>query len=282
MRELKDYQDEFGFIGHRDSRRPNGLEFGDGTQRLGTWYVAQYLKHPQNDSLHIENSKKLAEQLRLITRWTLQKKQTELTPQWVRHWDERFWEGQLWIGSRDNFEPIFRAAIIYSKYNYEVLAFAELMLKELKKRKGLLWNYKHIWPKPEYEPKLPDFILYWDLKAMELRFKKPWYRHFFLWFLDLDTLINSIIRVVKSRIDQHSTSDDLNHQLRLAFQQGIDWTFTAFLARLIYRLRGRSGPRGGKKLNGPGTWTAWLHYYNETRDPPMPYVWRGVWEKFIK
>lgn len=55
---LLDYMDKEGFIGHKHYIM--GLEFGDGTQRLGTYYIAQFT---QLESYHEQDAEKLLKQV---------------------------------------------------------------------------------------------------------------------------------------------------------------------------------------------------------------------------
>ncbi len=272
-----DYMDKHGFIGHQDPVRPSGLEFGDCTQRTFTRWVLRYL---ETGKINPDDANQIAKQLQLLVRET-KDHDGNIKIQWVRHWDDTHWPGQLWIMSRDNFEMLFWTCIIYAEADPLIRLHRDLMFARLKERRGFLWNYKHIWPRPDDEPKLPDGMWPWNQWAKIIRSKKQWWLWPVLCILDRDLLINSVIRVWTAWRDPHDTSADLLHTMRLAIKQKIMWTPTVWLAKIIYRLRPRSAIRGQEKLPGKGVLTAWRAYYSPKGAPPMDRLAQPIIESYI-
>jgi len=208
-KDLARYVDKFGFIGHF---RPDGtLEFGDGTQRTFTDDTVTFLLSDEKKRKY--DSEFVAIRLNLITKSHTHKEKTYY--QWTRHWDNKMWPGELWCLSRDNFEMMFWAAALYSPYHSEVKWQMNLMLVRIRQRLGVLWNYRHIWPGENDEPKLPDFITPWGYLTRFIRGKRFWLLYPILYFLDLTEIIVAIIRVVKGFIDPTKTGDCLNFQGRI-------------------------------------------------------------------
>jgi len=281
---LAEYKDENGFIGHK---HPDwGFEFGDGTQRLGTVWVANFVLYKEAT---IAKAELFADQLDSILLHTVDKRGKSKL-QYLRHWDKKYWPGQPWIMSRDNFEPIWTAAQLLAPHNERIEKHAKLMTKLVTKRGGFLWNYKHIWPQEQFEPKMPDAWLPWDTAAKNIRAKGAWYLWPLLVIFDFDTLFNSLIRVYVSIKDMHDTTSDHNHQLRIIYKQQRYWTPTIWLAKMIYRFRRVAGikvPPGETptriSLTGKnaGALSAVVVYYHGDRNPPIDLVWKPVIDKYL-
>lgn len=291
MKQLSDYTDRHGFIAHRitnpDGKWADNLEGGDSAQRTFTKDIADYVRIiNQVSKLNREfelrhQALDIVRRVQMIRRETKEGKRGNYAKkvQYVRHWDELNWPGDLWAGSRDNFIPVLMAMCLFAPYNLQLSAFMEEILDEVKGRYGILWNYKHIWPKFTDEPKIPDGIWPWNLAQYRTRgLRLGWWRRAWLYLWDWDTVFNSIRLVWKSKKDQHPTSDDLNHQNRLVFKQLLYPTWVVKLAKWIYTKRAQSGPRGEERINDYGPKTAFLHYYNGPNDPPMPEVWQVVYD----
>lgn len=214
MKNWAEFVDEKGFIGHKQD--DGSLEFGDGTARLGAFYIYRYpigkdLK-AKLDLCRIPSSS--------IGIW-----------EYTRHWDRSEWWGQGQIMSRDNLIPIWIAATLYRTEHAEEISFL------LKIRSGFCWNEKHIWPKPTDRKKIPDYINVFFRKMMETRravAETEYARTTWLWLYDLETLISTVITVLKSRKNPENTSDDINLQLILIFAQIVHPTWPIRLAKWLY------------------------------------------------
>jgi len=287
---LSDYTDRHGFIAQKidnpDGKWADGLEGGDSAQRTFTKDIAEYVRIKQIISVSLKKRKFREQALDITRRVQMIRRETQegkrgsnnKKVQYVRHWDELNWPGDLWVGSRDNFVPVLMAMCLYRLYNVQLDAFCIEIMAEIKKRKGFLWNYKHIWPKFTDEPKIPDGIWPWNLASYRTRgFRLGWWRRMWLYLWDWDTVFNSIRLVRKSKKLPHKTSDDLNHQNRLVFKQLLYPTWVVKLAKWIYSKRYCSGPSVNERFGGYGPRTAFQYYYRNPNDPPMLEVWEEVY-----
>jgi hypothetical protein len=276
MKNIADFTDTKGFIGHK--HQTWGLEFGDGCQRTGTYYIKLFIEEPDR---RIINAHKLYDIMDSISRLTSDS-DGRMKKQYVRHWDSQYWPGQLWTMSRDNLDPMLMACVLFSPHNNQLKATTDELLGLLWKRKGFLWNYKHIWPKGPDEPKLPDwYFLLLTLLMYTVRHKKKWYLYPLVWVTDVQQIFMSLIRLYMSWKHPIDTSDDLNHQNKLVFNQLIFNNPINWIAKLLYKLRLRSGPDKNHRLEGYGPYTAYLQYYSNQNAPPMPDEWKPVIDKYL-
>ena len=281
LNKLKEWTDSQGWLGQK--HKIWGLEFGDGVQRTGTLYISKYYMEPAEEQRRV-NAEAFAEILHSCLKFSISRKTRKTDrPQWTRHWDSSRWPGELWTGSRDNFDPFLMSACLYAPYNEYVERIRKLMIKEVWRRKCFLWNYKHIWPIPEYQPKMPDIIWPWNLIARQIRGSRSWYLYPLLLICDFDSVFNSIFSVILSIREPDSTSDDLNHINRLAFKQMIYWTPTVWLAKMIYRLRLQPGKdKNSRADNGMSAAKNALRYYaRRPEDTPMYLVLDFIVDEYL-
>lgn len=275
---LDPYKDQYGFIGHKTDE--GGLEFGDGTQRLGTCWITNFLLYRESA---IENSDLFADQLDRLLLHTIDKNGKSKL-QYIRHWNGYSWPGQPWIMSRDNFEALWTACELIAPYNERVKKHLDLMTKLVTKRLGFVWNYRHIWPQLQYEPKLPGAYWPWDWLGKLIRKNRAWYLWIILVVLDLDSVVNSLLRIRASYRDMTDTSNDLNHQIKLVYRQVIYWTPTIWIAKMLYRYRGISGVNGKRfDLGGKnaGALSAFMAYFWGPKNPPIAAIWKPVIDKYL-
>jgi len=291
MKNLSDYTDMHGFIGQK--LRDGSLEFGDAGQRTPTDSLNTFVDieasnlSPQNNELaHKRHAAAIQTKITRIQKTTGDSR-GKVIVQLVRHWDHSKWYGQLWCGSRDNTETWFMLMGLYGNINLILGLKIKRLLNNLTARHGRLWNYKRIAPGPFDEPKLPDFILPWDLAMYKIRclskcgWFKPW-NWLLLCIYDLDTVANSLIRVFKSYTEPDETNSDLNHINRLVFKQIIYNNPTVWLAKWIYKLFRRNPiPIGGKRMQGYVPLNVFKHQYRKWDDPPMDVVCEPMIRKYI-
>lgn len=291
MKNIEDYIDKHGFIGQK--LRDSSLEFGDAGQRTPTDGMATFIQieaanlPPEKKELaHGRHALAIYEKIKRIEKTIIDSRGNRIT-QFVRHWDDSKWPGQLWVGSRDNFETWLMLMGLYAEESLVLGVKIEFMLDEISARYGRLWNYKHIAPSKDDEPKLPDFILPWDLLMYNIRclrlcnWKRPW-NWIELCIYDLDTLANSIIRIWASIFDPAETNSDLNHINRLIFKQIIYPTPTIWLAKWLYKLfRLNPKPKGEKRMKGYVTLNVLKHQFRKWDDPPMDVVCEPMIRKYI-
>ncbi len=294
MKNLSDYQDRYGFIGQK--LRDGSIDFGDCGQRTPTNDLAEYVRFIPMLGTTVKRKRlrkqaeKITSRLNKIRKETTGSKNTgyKKTIQYVRHSNGLKWPGKLWVCSRDNFETWLMDMALYNPWNAKLLELNKEILKELTDRKGMLWNYKHIDPGPFDEPKLPGFILPWDLAMYKIRcfrlctWKRPW-NWILLNYYDRDTVVNSIIRVWASYVDPAETNSDLNHINRLVFKQIIYNNPTVWVAKWIYKLL-RRNPKpllATTRMTGNAIQNVLKHQFRKWDDPPMDVVCEPMVKKYI-
>ena len=205
--------DGFGFIGHK--RPDGGLEFGDGSQRTFTFWIAQIALGIRPDDHVIGTFDKQLSALR------------SARSEWVRHPDATEWYGQPGTMSRDNSIPLLVAMGFFAAYSDLTKMFLGKFIDDILCRGGFFWNTKKIGQTDGW--KIPDFAgpVFWG--AM-IRAEKTWYLWPLLWVTDLFMVVSSCIRVVKSFVDPDDVSDDLNHQVMLVQAKIVYSTIFSWLA----------------------------------------------------
>ena len=292
IKSIYNFVDVRGFIGHGLPGKP--FDFGDSTQRCGMVGIAEFakVKAGLKKALPGFNDGWL-KILDLIFRETVDHNGAPAY-QYARHWDDRKWWGQLWIMSRDNLEPLLFCTALHALENPQVKKHFKQMLKLIWKRRGFMWNYRHIHPKPDDEPKIPDWFPVWDLLAHAIRGLEHKRLYPLLVILDMTRIITSIIRVVESRRKPTETSDDLNHIAWLVFAQLTKETPTAWIAKLIYRMRATAKYKFGdtNKMIGQllklekmpkecGALTALRIYIGSDDAPPIDDIYKEIIEHYL-
>jgi hypothetical protein len=272
VKPLKNYVDSKGFIGHG---LPNPLEFGDGAQRLGTIWIKRFVQYsdPQSESLRESLAKDFLVQLELIHL---------NSGEWVRHWDHSKWPGQSGIMSRDQMDPLLMAMILWSPYDPRIEELAKETVITIIKRFGFLWNFKHIWPKPEDKSKLiPDWYGV-SILGHAIRLWKVYPLYILLPLLDIELEINSLFRVVGGLLNKNDVDGDINHQVRLAFAQLHTPTFIGKIAKYLYKwLRPKPALQDGTVLEGDPIKTTWQVYYYGENNPPIDVEWKLVQDRWL-
>lgn len=278
VRKLEDFIDNKGMVIAYNKEVGVEPDGGDSIQTTSQMYISKYITSPGGRS---DNAKEFYAIMEKCSRGHQQHGTDEPQFQLVRYWNDLYWPGQLWIMSRDNLEAPWAAAALYAPYNEDLKVFFDLLTSELIKRGGFTWNYKHIWPHPDFEPKIPDLVEPWSLAARAIRGYRLWYLYPILFLLDLDTLVTSVIRVIKSWFNPDNTASDLNHQGRLVFKQLVYWTPIVWLAKYIYRLRRRPTLEPGEESLGNVAIEVYQSYYWEYNDPPAFEFWVHVTRRYL-
>jgi len=276
VRKLENFIDPHGMV--IAFSRDGGIDAGDSAHSTGQMYIALFIIDPDKRG---ENSEGLNLIAQKIIKYVPQHGTSKLRLEVVRHWNEFHWPGMLQIMSRDNLEPILASLALYSPYNEECYEKFDNIMHELYKRKGFTWNFKHIWGHPSFEPKLPDLIFPWDLYARSIRGKRRWYLYPILCLFDAGTLVNSIIRVIKSLINPDNTSGCLNHQGRMVFKTLIYPTPTNWMAKMIYKLRKKPTLEPGDTSLGNTAIEVYQSYYWDDRHPPCFEFWLPITKEIL-
>lgn len=270
-KELKDYMDEQGFVGHLNY--DGTLEFGDGAQRLGLLHLANWFcwyQTSQYDSVRAVFKEtiqsELAIQINLIER---------ADDGYVRHWDKSKWPGQPGTLSRDNFTSLF-CAVIMLRMRDQFWDLTDALLS----RFGFFWNTKHIGQKTGW--KIPDFAgpeTYGLIIRGLIRFSKLGFLLYpLLWLTDLALVFSSFSRIWMSYRDPDDTSNDTNHIPRLLVAYQISPTPVSLFAHWIYeKFRKNAGLSKESRLDGPsGPQTALDHYFRGEKNPPLNNTMRPI------
>lgn len=273
-KDIKDYMDDIGFIGNK--KKEGGLEFGDSVQRTFTKAIVDFLQ--ENGRPKDNLAKDLFQRYNAVLFNAYQSDTNTIERQPMRHHDSKNWPGQPWTMSRDNFRPLWMAMVLHSGKDFKLDAALDGLTKDLDQRKGLLWNYKHIWPSPTDEPKLPDVLMPWDRSVMRARRRKSFLDQVVCHVYDLDPLLNSIIIVAKSYRNPTDTSSDLNHQVQLVFNSATVPTVTNWFAKKIYKLRRNPLPKSQREFLAKDVYTS---YFNQPEAPPMNDVWASIAKKYL-
>lgn len=246
MKELKAFTDEQGMIGHKS---PNGMldDFGDSPQRTFSYFIYQYLEGADRDKLKFEFLK-IVKLLQIVVHGKIQ---------YRRHWRQGMWTAEPWGFSRDQFTPMWIAASLIAPEQ------AEIMGDILAKRWGWAFNYKNIWPKPDEEPNLPDWVSPVFRLMMRTRVKGG--SRLILELCDLEIILMSLVLYFRAKKDASNTSDDLNFQLHAIYALTVRPTWSARIARWLYRFRQK--PKGYEMY--PVAEAVQRSYFAPAGAPPM-------------
>lgn len=267
MKDLRDYVDEYGYIGHLEKRGgvvTDVLEFGDGTQRLGTYWIVNYFSNPGQVYADAE---KMGEQYLRVYKYE--------TGEFVRHWDSSKWPGQPGIMSRDNAIPLMVSMGFYRDASSTVKDLLGVFSDSLLSRFGFFWNTKHIGGE-EKAIKIPD-VAGPSTWAALIRATSAWYLYPLLWILDLKLILGALTRIVKSWYDPDDVGDDLNYQI-LHTQAYLKWpTVWSWSARLFYSgFRFAAGRDKENRLDIYPPFSPWVWYYRHEECPPLDEVFKPV------
>lgn len=196
MKELLDYRDPLGFIGHRDDH--GALEFGDGLQRLSMEALFRFLLAYKSDGMNFAHI--------FIAPYIYLYLLVFVDGEPTRHWDRNQWYGRPGTCSRDQLRPTFCAL-------YAMGCFSELryLWWKLLCRGLFAWNTKHIgqW---DARSKIPDFVGFAPMHTLLRAAIKA--GHFYLYPLLIITefllLMNALFRIIMGYIDSDDSSNDLN------------------------------------------------------------------------
>lgn len=233
--------DKYGLIVQSDG------DGGDSAQRLGFYYTAAFLHHP-NGSRYQDNRWKLMRALDTI----------EVKPgTYIRNpvrWND---PGDF---SRDQQTPLV-IAMGFFKMDRRLFRMA----KEHLKRFGKYQNGDYASPE------------HWGFYIRSLRL---WYLYPLLIMGDMFTLLNTLILCLFKGRDPDNVGDDLNHILSLVQSHFIMPTPVSFIAKRLYE-DFRPYNNGNAILGQPGAINGALSWYfrPSTNAPPLDAVWRPLIDK---
>lgn len=242
IKNLDDYRDERGFIGHK---RPDGrLEFGDGSNRLGLYWLAKATVYGVEVFYH-HHARGFAKNY--FSLWQADPNEP------VRHPDSSEFYGQVNTMSRDNFLPIVGCLAatdqLYGKT--ELLKIRTL----LKGRKGFLWNTEGIWETTGF--KIPDWAGYAIYRLIFGSIGPKWLRY----PLDFLACLDSLLRVLSAYLFPSHTSADVTFFAALMARR---LSFPTFFSELSAWLYFRFRPGGPE--------SAFKSYFANPEAPPLDIV----------
>lgn len=271
MKNLDDYKDEKGWIGHfskdshgqimRDDYNIPVLEFGDGVQRMSMNALCEFVL----SETKIEAA---------VQRASFMRKEYEIwlpSGEPVRHWSRNAWYGKPGTMSGDQLEPLVWCYVVFDMQ----ASFWELFFKLLK-RGFFAWNTKKIGQTTE-EWKPGDFFLHRMLSPTFRMLLKTKYVGTLAWpfiiIWDVFGLgLNTLVRIVVPIFDRENTGDDLNYFVSLLGSRMVGGNFaTKFWSYVYLRFRPKA------KLNGEvigdelltGCESAFQQYFYEEAAPPL-------------
>lgn len=259
IKELKNYQDEKGWIGHFDD---NGvLEFGDGIHRLSNHTLCEFVLC--RNSFY---------RSAIRARFIMQLEQIYLpSGEPTRHWDRSKWYGKSGTMSGDGLEALL-SCLIGLRLHKEAWS----LIWKLTKRGGFAWNTKRIGQHDE-QKKIPDFFGFrMVIFLLRLCGSLPlvgviFYPVIALW--DLLYLAPSVlVRVIKPLFDRDDVGDDINFFLILVMcVMSSPTPISGFVRGFYYGFRPLSGDEKFRKLykNMLGCVTAFKWYFNNKNAPPI-------------
>lgn len=298
MKNLADFLDQMGFIGHLDDK--GALEFGDGTQRkfmqlLFKYYVGE---------LDLNEFKK-----RVKFYW---KEILLPSGEPARHWNHSKWPGQSGIMSRDNLWPYVCCLQAGGLKDEAWELFTNLL-----KRGFFLWNTKHIGGEKKKFP-IPDWagigMIFTLIKAMTgtspnnfnrglnftislsaaayfffcvvSKITPDWTFYLFgLPFLLDDIFFSTqmLIRLIVGVFDRDNCGDDLNTLCRVVSGKvfGLG-PFSWFLSFLYLRFMPKAEETKGEKYSDFGLLSRIQHYFAGPQNPPLDLLAKEVLFKLMR
>lgn len=273
MKDLQDYIDENGYVGHVDALNGIGtkkLEFGDSANRTAWLYIVRFLQGLKQ---------KLPEQyFTMLTNnfFPLFSKLLLYTKEPVRH-PSPYWWGRSGTMSCDNFlQLIISFGFMGSRAILLELFYAVL------KRFGFMWNVYPIWPTEEElkHKKIPDFggpsLLIAFIRSLKTGLT-------FLYLLDFWFIFNALLICIRGYFDSDYCDGDINFT-RLCYQAKATRTQTLpqKIGVWIYkRFRPRCGRRGESRREGWGPQTALDHYCASLSAPPLNELDREILPDYL-
>jgi hypothetical protein len=258
MKELSEYQDNHGYIGHFDKHRQ--LEFGDCGQRMGAFC---------NTDTNIHGT--AGEKADLLSEFASKcwdndaREPTRYPPMY-----SDMWYSKLGYMSYDNLVAQIIAAGRHDGRDLYLRLWVNAVYKALKARWGFLWNKFEI-----HDTEREKLTRDWGgpgLLAVFIRSmwnKKPWY----LFFLDFTLISSALVRVGASKVDPDDVGPDLNFFERIEQASRVFPTWASKLAsRIYFRKRLRAGVDVDSRLEGIPVVTAFQHYYRHPQCPPIDEV----------
>lgn len=266
MKSILEFKDNFGFIGHKDDQ--GNLEFGDGTQRLGFYYLPLIYKAKVDIPTFVFYFRicfmSPAEPLRYPG-------EPFRTPK------ENEWYAKPGTMSRDNLSSCLCAIAFLGRR--EELMF---LLKRILKRGGFLWNTKKIGQQDE-KWKIPDWcglqVLATFCRGLIVSYDSVLLYFVLMPFMliaDFFLLLSSLWRLICLYWDADNCGDCLN---KICFLSVINETKTetpfSFLSRVLYSgLHPGAGPNNRERIRGYGPLTSLQHYFRGPNNPPLDELWK--------
>jgi hypothetical protein len=253
---VQPYRDSFGLIAQAPANDRDG---GDSSHRIGLFYGGLYLLFKDNKVVMQKVEKDLDADLAKIT----------VGPgKFIRHPDHK-----MWYSNPDNFsrdQTISLIAVLGLFDSPEHRKLIRQNLQNVLDNHGFFPNRLQNWTNAEKH--LPydyndiigpdDFGLY--IRAMRSE-KWKWA----LWVTDSQTFLQSLINVVMSYVDNTSTSNDVNHTMRLLVSKHIWptwWTRSAAYIYFNFRNYSPDTPESGHATSP--VQSAWNYYFREAAYGP--------------
>lgn len=263
MKILKDYQDAHGFIGHKDDQ--GRLEFGDGAQRMGMYYLFKYIRCPGPETKALLSIEFLNRYESLFLN----------TGEPVRHWQHYAdWYSRPGTMSRDNLFPLICCLAVMG-HKKELWALTWKLLK----RGMFTWNTKHIGQHDDGW-KLPDFcgpVVWLTIIRGLLKPTNWWSTLLGLIFIapmtlaDIVLIPTTLVRIIVPLWDWDDVGDDLNHFNLHLVNYSVWPTLTSYVCFVLYLFRPQAGPPGSP-MRSEGTLgivQAFRWYFNGDKNPPL-------------
>lgn len=265
---LNNYKDNFGFIGHFDD--DGHLEFGDGTQRLGFFYLPQLFKSQINPSNFV-----------FYFRICFMS-----PPEPLRYPGEPFrspkeneWYAKPGTMSRDNLMSCLCALAFLGRKEELVFLF-----KRIIKRGGFLWNTRKIGqPDTDLSRKIADWSGF-QVFSMILRGLIVSYDSAILYFAfqpiffitDFFLFLSALFRLTCLYWDADNCGDCLNLICVLStIKETRTETPFSYVTRVIYSgLHPGAGPNNRERIRGFGPLTSLQRYFAGDRNPPLDEIWK--------
>lgn len=265
MKRLSDYQDVYGFIGHKDDS--GLLEFGDGAQRLGMYWLFQFMQAPGNATKSIRASQFLPLYQSLFLE----------SGEPVRHWKHYSdWWSRPGTMSRDQLFPLICCLAVMG-HKKELLELAWKLIK----RGGACWNTKAIGQQDD-KWKIPDFVgpLTWLTIVRGLLNPNSWWAVllglvFYVPMMICDLVFLTLavlVRMIVPLFDWDDVGDDLNHFCLHLVNVELWSTPISYGLFVVYLFRPPAGDPAIADVRPEGTiglTQAFRWYFRGDKKPPL-------------